>query len=93
MKLRFARRAARDLSLIIGSIERESPAGADHVRKAFQRAFVLIVDHPKGAARVSDGLRVKILPDFPYKIFYRLSANYIDVIHIRHAARRPWSGG
>ena len=33
---------------------------------------------------------VKIVPKYPYKIFYRLEAETIDIVHIRHASRRPW---
>ncbi|MGH6798433.1 MAG: hypothetical protein ACREDI_08640, partial [Roseiarcus sp.] len=33
---------------------------------------------------------VKIVPNYPYEISYRVSEGLIDILHIRHSARRPW---
>ncbi len=30
------------------------------------------------------------LGHYPYKIFYRLSTDTVEILHIHHAARRPW---
>ncbi len=30
------------------------------------------------------------LGHYPYKIFYRASADAVEILHIHHAARRPW---
>jgi plasmid stabilization system protein ParE len=27
---------------------------------------------------------------YPYKIFYRLRGDAVEILHIRHTARRPW---
>jgi hypothetical protein len=27
---------------------------------------------------------------YPYKIFYRVIADTIEILHIHHAARQPW---
>jgi toxin ParE1/3/4 len=34
---------------------------------------------------------MRIVADYPYKIFYRLGDDAVDIVHIRHASRRPWA--
>jgi plasmid stabilization system protein ParE len=37
------------------------------------------------------GIRVRIIGRYRYKIFYALAGDgAVEIIHIRHAARRPW---
>jgi plasmid stabilization system protein ParE len=39
------------------------------------------------------GIRVRIIGRYRYKIFYSLAeGGTIEIIHIRHTARRPWAG-
>jgi plasmid stabilization system protein ParE len=35
---------------------------------------------------------VKLLTHYPYKIFYRVRGGAVEIVHIRHAVRRPWKG-
>jgi toxin ParE1/3/4 len=35
-------------------------------------------------------VRVKFLIRYLYKIFYRVRRDVVEILHIRHAARRPW---
>jgi plasmid stabilization system protein ParE len=38
-------------------------------------------------------IRVKIVQRYRYKIFYSIIDNStIEIIHVRHASRRPWEG-
>ena len=43
---------------------------------------------PRSAGR--EGVRVAPLGHYPYKIFYRVTADTVEILHIHHAARRPW---
>jgi toxin ParE1/3/4 len=37
------------------------------------------------------GVRVAFLAPYPFKLFYRIAADIIEVLHVAHAARRePW---
>ena len=45
---------------------------------------------PSGARTVLESIREAVAP---YKIFYRVREDIVEVIHIRHTARRPWRGG
>jgi len=35
-------------------------------------------------------VRVAPLGHYPYKIFYRVRADTVEILHIHHAAREPW---
>jgi toxin ParE1/3/4 len=90
MIVRYARRAQRDLAYVISHIEQRSPTGADRVRASLDATFALIAVHPNVGMRAGMDLYVKTVADYPYKIFYRLRGDFVDIVHVRHAARRPW---
>ena len=63
---------------------------------AVERRLRLVVAH---IARFPDsmrasahrpGVRVATLGRYPYKIFYRLRGDTVEILHIHHAAREPW---
>jgi len=91
MKVRYRALALADLEGIFQYLNERSPAGAHHVLRAIHDAIEDISAHPLAAPQTSDPtLRVKILGRYRYKIFYSVVNDTIDIIHIRHAARRPW---
>ncbi len=91
MKVRYRALALADLENIFRFIDERSPTGAVNVLKAIRKAIDDIAEHPLASPRTSDpGIRVKILGRYRYKIFYSPGENAIEIIHIRHAARRPW---
>lgn len=91
MILRYARRAREDFATILDRVERQSPAGAASLSAAFQASLNFILMNPDGGLRTARaGLRVKIVPKYPYKIFYRRFEDAIEIAHVRHASRRPW---
>jgi toxin ParE1/3/4 len=91
MIVRFTPRAEADLVKIQTYLLRRSPKGAGAVAAGLRRTIEMIASHPRsGASMRSPHLFVKITPNYPYKIFYRVSEGSIDILHIRHSARRPW---
>src|SRR5262245_56459381 len=95
MKARFSRRALFDLA----KLGRESrlafgPGVAlaleAHIRKVIARLEAL----PKSAHPIVErpGVRVVPLGKYPYKVFYEMSGDEIEILHIRHTSRRPWRG-
>ena len=91
MIVRFTRRAEQDLAQILDYLAQHSPHGARNVGASLREAIRLVADYPQGGKRTRlVGIMVKIVPKYPYKIFYRFEAETIDIIHIRHASRRPW---
>jgi plasmid stabilization system protein ParE len=63
---------------------------------AVERRLRLVVAHvarwPQSmrASASRDGVRVAPLGRYPYKIFYRVHDDAIEILHIHHAARAPW---
>jgi toxin ParE1/3/4 len=53
-----------------------------------------LAEQPQSFPRVQErrALRVALALPFPYKIFYRVREDTIEIVHIRHTARRPWKG-
>ena len=94
MRLLYSHRAAQDLASIANYLQQRSPSGANHVMQALRRATTFIADHPF-AARATDlpNVHVKTVREYPFKIFYRVLADQdeIEIIHVRHSSREPWS--
>jgi plasmid stabilization system protein ParE len=38
------------------------------------------------------GLRSKLVVGYPYRIHFRIRDGALEILHIRHTARRPWQG-
>jgi toxin ParE1/3/4 len=45
------------------------------------------------AVKLVSDIRVVTLSRYPYRIFYRIKPDVIEILHIRHASRAPWEGG
>lgn len=77
---------------IFNYLNERSPSGARNVLRAIADAVDSIAAQPLASRRTSDpDVRVKVIGRYRYKIFYAVVANeFVEIIHIRHAARRPW---
>jgi plasmid stabilization system protein ParE len=53
-----------------------------------------IVEFPLGAPEVEQrpGVRVVAFLDFPYRLFYRVEAEAIEILAIQRTSRRPLFG-
>ena len=91
MIVRYTRRAERDLAFILSYLTERSPNGAQNVATSLQESIRFIVDNPRGGKRtLKPFLFVKIVPEYPYKIFYRFRGELVELVRVRHASRRPW---
>jgi plasmid stabilization system protein ParE len=68
------------------------PAVAPHAERRFRDAFARIGRWPESGPHSAgrEGVRVMPLGRYPYKIFYRITGNAVEILHIHHAARAPW---
>jgi toxin ParE1/3/4 len=90
MKLRLTPRAFADREAIFQHLRKKSPAGARNVMSRLRQALELVVAQPySGPATDSGAVRVLFVGKYPYKVFYRVRADAIEVVHIRHTAQRP----
>ena len=94
MKVEYAPRAIRDLQEI-GAYYRtaadEKVAAA--VAQRIEHVVNLVVRQPNIAPLVPGraSVHVALVLRYPYKIFYRVRADTVQILHIRHTARRPWT--
>jgi toxin ParE1/3/4 len=93
MKVVYTDEALRDLDEILKFIELNDPT----ISTAFERRLRGIEQRigrwPKSAAEVEQRPGVHVVPliRYPYKLFYRIDVDVIEVLYIHHAARRePW---
>lgn len=94
MKVVYSRRAISDLEGI-SSYYRDvaSPKIASAIGARIQTVIRRISAAPKSSRQLADrpGVYVTPLVRYPYKIFYQIGDDRIEILHIRHAARRPWN--
>ena len=93
MRVRHTRRSRADLQAILDYIDSRNPQGARNVKRAIQKTIDLIGEHPQ-VGRPAGEQNTRVLPvgRHPYLIYWTIEAGEVWIVHIRHAARRPWDG-
>jgi toxin ParE1/3/4 len=90
VKVRYTRRALRQMTEILDYIETQSPSGAQNGKRRLQSVIDLLADHPtSGRTSTMGNLRRFVVNPYPHVIFYRTDAAGIVIHSVRHAARRP----
>jgi addiction module RelE/StbE family toxin len=93
MKVRFSPEAFADRERIFEYLHARSPTGARNVLASIRAAVAQLADQPySGYQTDNPDVRVKFIIHYPYKIFYNVREDVVEIIHIRHTSRRPWSG-
>jgi toxin ParE1/3/4 len=94
MRVRFSSEAFADREQIFEYLHARSPDGARNVLASIRAAVAQLADQPYSGYQTDDpDVRVKFVIQYPYKIFYRVREEVVEIAHIRHTSRRPWSGG
>jgi plasmid stabilization system protein ParE len=94
MRLRYRAQALADIDAIHQYLEERSPSGARSVLRAIYASIQLIAERPLSYQRTDDpDIRVHVVQRYRYKIFYSVSGDVVEIIHVRHTSRRPWAGG
>jgi toxin ParE1/3/4 len=90
VRLRYTRKAAKELDQVLSYIEGRSLGGARHVEARIQAAIDLIAAYPQsGQLTSTPGLRRVVVHPHIYLIFYAASDDEVVIHGVRHAARRP----
>ena len=94
MRVRYTPRSFSDLDDIRNYIEKLNPIAAGQVVTVIETVVARIGDFPESGFR-SDELDVRVIfaTRYPYRIYYRIVANEVEILHIRHAARKPLAKG
>ena len=94
MRVRFTSRARNDLVEILNYLDQRSPQGARNVKRAIHKTIELIGQAPLSGRRADvQETRVLSAGRYPYLIYWSIEGGEAWLVHIRHAARRPWTGG
>jgi toxin ParE1/3/4 len=95
MKLVYSRRALADLDQIKAYYAANaSPAIAEAIGRRLENVVDRVGRVPEAAPRVSQRSQVRVVAvvRYPFRIFYRVRADAVDILHIRHTSRRPVKG-
>ena len=93
MRVRYTRRASRDLAAILLYLSKHSPQGMRNVKRAIENTERLIGQFPQ-AGRMSKEAGTRVLPAgrYPYLIYWTIEADEAWIVHIRDGRRKPWRG-
>src|SRR5271157_4224800 len=81
----------RNRERIFEYLGERSPGGVRNVMASIREAVTLLSDQPYSGYGTNDpDVLVKFMARYPYKIFYRVRGDAIEIAHIRHTSRRPW---
>lgn len=93
MRLQYRAQALADIDAIHRYLEEHSPSGARNVLRAIYASVQLIAEHPLSYQRTDDpDIRVHAVQRYRYKIFCSVAGDAVEIIHVRHTSRRPWTG-
>jgi len=88
MKVRYSAQARDDLNNIFQYLQKRSLSGARNVARAIYASVRFLVERPFASQETDkQGVRVKVVRRYSFKIFYTISDDTIEIIHIRHTAR------
>jgi toxin ParE1/3/4 len=92
MRVRYALRARADLDTIYTYIDKRNPTAARAIKRAIQQSAELLADFPRLGVQTDRssefyGIRAG---RYPYRIYYRIRADEVWIVHIRDVRRRSW---
>ena len=92
MKVVFTAAAQGDLREIGEWLATHYPAAAVHVERRIRDVVARIGRWPESGpvSANREGIRIVPVGRYPYKIFYRVMHDTVEILHTHHAARRPW---
>jgi len=89
MKVVYTEEALRNLDDISDYIRQNYPTISEAFRLRLQFVGARIAKWPESAQEVADQSDVRVVPlvRYPYKVFYRVSNQTVEILHVHHAAR------
>jgi len=89
MKVAFTRTAAAELDEILAYTATNFPYRTVALADRIDAAIARISRWPESAhiVEVRAGMRMVPILRFPFKIFYRLNGDVVEIVHIHHASR------
>ena len=92
MKIIFTETALSDLIQIFEYLTSNYPTLVGPVEQRINSVLTRLQDWPESARKVTQRTNIRVAPlvRYPYRIFYRITNEAIEIVHIRHTSRRPW---
>jgi len=93
MKVVYTDEALRDLDGILGFIAERYPTISASFENRLRVAVTRIGAWPASAQAVAERPGVRVLPliPYPYKLFYQVTPDAVEILYLHHAARQdPW---
>ena len=92
MNVVYTEPALADLEEIAAWLSEHYPGLGRTVEHRLKIVVAHIAQWPESMRRSTRWPDVRVAPlgRFPYKIFYSVREDTIEILHIHHASRRPW---
>jgi toxin ParE1/3/4 len=89
MRVVYTTEAIADLDGIFDYIANHYPAISDAFQNRLHAVIARVARWPDSAQEVSGRPEVRVAPliRYPYKVFYRVSGDTVEILHVHHAAR------
>ena len=90
MRVIYTEPALKELDAVLTYIKSENPRAAVAVETRIRAVVARIANYPESARRVLQrpGIRVSPLVRYPYKIFYLVTPEAVEILHIHHSSRQ-----
>jgi toxin ParE1/3/4 len=89
MQVIWTPRAAQSLTEIIRYIAQDNPSAARKMRDKIVQKANLLQEMPLLGVQWEGNLRKLSLGDYPYALYYRVTADAIQILRVRHEKRLP----
>ncbi len=91
MNVRYTAAAQQDLADIVNYTSEHFPGSSHLVEESIVLAVERIALWPESARKVSarSGVRAVAVTRYPFVVFYRIQSDEIEILGVRHSARRP----
>jgi toxin ParE1/3/4 len=92
VKIVYTEPALRDLDHITNYLKQHYPGLGRFVERRLRIVVAHIARWPESMRRSKERPDVRVAPlgRFPYRIFYRVRGDSIEILHVHHTAREPW---
>jgi toxin ParE1/3/4 len=94
MKVVWTDAALADLDDILAFTAANYPTLVNSVERRIRAVVERLGSWPASARIVDERPDVRVVPliRYPYRVFYRINRDRVEILHIHHAAREPWAG-
>lgn len=89
MNSRFVRPAEDEVAEAVDHYQQVTPGLGERFLAEVQRAVTTIEKFPRTSPVIASDIRRKVLLEFPYSLFYRLTEKEIIILAVAHHRQRP----